>query len=153
MTDSGVGTGTGNRSDLVDDSDMTRSGMSSDGAVGRDTSGPTTDDAMTRSEERLDVGTQSRETGKARLRKYIVTETVTTEVPVSHEEIRIETEPITDANADSAMAGRDLSEEEHEVTLHADEPVISKKTVPVERVRMDTETVTGTETEIGRAHV
>ncbi|MEU2350820.1 DUF2382 domain-containing protein, partial [Modestobacter sp. NPDC013298] len=31
----------------------------------------------------------------ARLRKYVVTEDVTTTVPVSHEEVRIEREPIT----------------------------------------------------------
>src|SRR5829696_4923867 len=42
-----------------------------DRTVGHDTSGPTTDDAMTRSEERLNVGTQSREAGRARLRKYV----------------------------------------------------------------------------------
>src|SRR5512132_2273639 len=41
-----------------------------DTAVGRDTSGPTTDDAMTRSEEELQVGTETRERGRARLRKY-----------------------------------------------------------------------------------
>ena len=51
--------------------------------VGRDTSGPTTDDAMTLSEERLRVGTQTREAGRARLRKYVVTENVTQTVPVS----------------------------------------------------------------------
>ena len=54
-----------------------------DRAVGRDTSGPTTDDAMTRSEERLNVGTRSEQVGKARLRKYVVTENVTQTVPVS----------------------------------------------------------------------
>ncbi|MFJ7750158.1 YsnF/AvaK domain-containing protein [Arthrobacter sp. NPDC097144] len=151
MTDTGVDTGTrsgvgsGVDSDFSDDSDISRSGFSSDATVGRDTSGPTTDDAMTRSEEQLDVGTQSRVSGKARLRKYVVTETVTTQVPVSHEEVRIEREPITDANVDSAMSGPEISEEEHEVTLHAEEPVVNKKTVPVERVRMDTETVTDTE--------
>src|SRR4051794_5376738 len=42
------------------------------GTVGHDTSGPTTDDAMTRSEEELNVGTTSRERGRARLRKYVV---------------------------------------------------------------------------------
>ena len=42
-----------------------------DRTVGHDTSGPTTDDAMTLSEERLNVGTQSREAGRARLRKYV----------------------------------------------------------------------------------
>jgi len=143
MTD--TDTRSGINSDFSDDSDISRSGFSADAAVGRDTSGPTTDDAMTRSEEQLNVGTESRVSGKARLRKYIVTETVTTEVPVSHEEVRIEREPITDANIDSAMSGPELSEEEHEVTLHAEEPVVNKKTVPVERVRMDTETVTDTE--------
>ena len=112
------------------------------GIQGRDTSGPTTDDAMTRSEERLQVGTQRVETGKARLRKYIVEENVSTAVPVSHEEVRIEREPITDANRGEAMAGSELSEEEHEVTLHAERPVVSKETVPVERVKLATDTVT-----------
>ena len=38
-------------------------------AEGYDTSGPTTDDAMTRSEEELRVGTARQERGRARLRK------------------------------------------------------------------------------------
>ena len=112
------------------------------GVVGQDTSGPTTDDAMTRSEERLHVGTETRESGKARLRKYIVTEDVTTTVPVSHEEVRVVREPITDENRDAAMSGGDLTEEEHEVTLHEERPVVQKETVAVERVKLDTETVT-----------
>lgn len=116
------------------------------GSQGHDTSGPNTDDAMTRSEERLHVGTEQVETGRARLRKYIVTENVTTTVPVSHEEVRIEREPITEANRAQAMAGGDLTEEEHEVTLHAERPVVSKETVPVERVRLATETVTEQQT-------
>ena len=113
-----------------------------DGVQGRDTSGPTTDDAMTRSEERLHVGTETVQAGRARLRKYVVTENVTRTVPVSHEEVRLEREPITDANIGSAMSGSDISEEEHEVTLHAERPVVSKETVAVERVRLGTETVT-----------
>src|SRR3954466_1377365 len=113
-----------------------------DGTVGRDVSGPTTDDAMTRSEEELRVGTAERETGRARLRKYIVTENVETTVPVRREEVRIEREPITDANVGSAMDGPELSEEEHEVTLHAETPVVAKEAVPVERVRLDKTTVT-----------
>jgi uncharacterized protein (TIGR02271 family) len=110
--------------------------------VGRDTSGPTTDDAMTRSEEQLRVGTQSREVGKARLRKYIVTEHVTTTVPVQREEVRIEREPITDANVGDALDGPALSEEEHEVTLRAETPVVEKDVVAKERVRLDKDTVT-----------
>jgi uncharacterized protein (TIGR02271 family) len=116
------------------------------GAVGHDTSGPTTDNAMTRSEERLNVGTRSQEVGRARLRKYVVTENVTETVPVSREEVRVEREPITEGNIDNAMSGPAISEEEHEVVLHAETPVVEKEAVPVERVRLDKETVTDHET-------
>ena len=115
------------------------------GTVGHDTSGPTTDDAMTLSEERLNVGTRREEVGRARLRKYVVTENVTQTVPVSREEVRIEREPITDANVGNAMDGPAISEEEHEVTLNAERPVVEKEAVPVERVRLDKQTVTGEE--------
>jgi uncharacterized protein (TIGR02271 family) len=114
--------------------------------VGHDTSGPTTDDAMTRSEEQLHVGTERHEAGRARLRKYVVTEDVTKTVPVRREEVRIEREPITDANRDDAMAGPAISEEEHEVVLHEERPVVEKEAVPVERVRLDKETVTEQQT-------
>jgi uncharacterized protein (TIGR02271 family) len=113
-----------------------------DTAVGRDTSGPTTDDAMTRSEEELRVGTQTRERGRARLRKYVTTETQQVTVPVSREEVRVEREPITDANLDAATSGPAISEEEHEVTLREEEVVVDKRAVPKERVRLDTDTVT-----------
>ncbi len=101
---------------------------------------------MTRSEERLRVGTQRVEAGRARLRKYVVSENVTQTVPVSREEVRVEREPITDANIGNAMDGPAISEEEHEVTLHAERPVVQKEAVPVERVRLDTETVTEQQT-------
>ena len=112
------------------------------GAVGRDVSGPTTDDAMTRSEEELRVGTADRERGRARLRKYVVTEEVQQTVPVRREEVRVEREPVTDANVDQALDGSEISEEEHEVVLHEEEPVVEKRTVPKERVRMEKDAVT-----------
>ena len=110
--------------------------------VGRDTSGPTTDEAMTRSEEELRVGTQTRERGRARLRKYVVTEDQQVTVPVQREQVRVEREPITDANLDAATSGPAISEEEHEVTLREEQVVVDKRAVPKERVRLDTETVT-----------
>jgi uncharacterized protein (TIGR02271 family) len=121
--------------------DMETTGRHTEGAVGRDTSGPTTDNAMTRSEERLNVGTRQEEAGRARLRKYVVTENATETVPVSHEEVKVEREPITDGNVGSAMDGPAISEEEHEVTLRAERPVVEKEAVPVERVRLDKQTV------------
>ncbi len=112
------------------------------GTKGYDISGPETDDAMTLSEERVEVGTQKREAGRARLRKYVVTENVTKTVPVQREEVRLEREPITEENRGAAESGPAISEEEHEVVLHEERPVVEKEAVPVERVRLDTETVT-----------
>jgi uncharacterized protein (TIGR02271 family) len=140
----GMGTGTaGVETTGTGDAGMRNmGGAETRGTVGHDTSGPTTDDAMTRSEERLNVGTRSEEVGRARLRKYVVTENVTETVPVTREEVRVEREPITDANVGNALDGPAISEEEHEVTLHAERPVVEKEAVPVERVRLDKETVT-----------
>ena len=120
----------------------TGTATSGERTVGHDTSGPTTDSAMTRSEEQLRVGTEKVETGRARLRKYVVTETETRTVPVSHEEVRVEREPITDGNVGAATDGPAISEEEHEVVLTAEKPVVQKEAVPVERIRLETETVT-----------
>ena len=107
------------------------------------------DNAMTRSEERLVTGTRTEEAGKARLRKYVVTEQQQVTVPVSHEEVRLEREPITDANADDAYDGAEISEAEHEVTLRAERPVVNTETVAVERVRLGKETVQDEETVSG----
>ena len=101
---------------------------------------------MTRSEERLNVGTETREAGRARLRKHVVTEQQQVTVPVSHEEVRVEREPITDANRDQAHDGPAISEEEHEVVLREERPVVDTEAVAVERVKLGTETVTGKET-------
>jgi uncharacterized protein (TIGR02271 family) len=113
--------------------------------VGRDASGPTTDDAMTRSEEELRVGTTERERGRVRLRKYVTTEHVEQTVPVQRERVRVEREPITDANLNAATSGPDISEADHEVVLREEEPVVEKRVVPRERVRLDKDTVTDEE--------
>lgn len=104
------------------------------------------DGTMTRSEEQLHVGTRTVETGTVRLRKRIVTENVTKTVPVTHEEVVVEREPITDATRADAKRGQDLSEDEAVVTLHADEAVATKETVPVEQVSLGTHEVAGEDT-------
>jgi len=104
--------------------------------AGHDTSGANTDEAMTRSEEQLHAGTETVTAGKARLRKWVETEEQNVSVPVKKEKARLETEPITDANRDSALDGPAITEEEHEVTLTEERPVVAKETVPVERVKL-----------------
>jgi uncharacterized protein (TIGR02271 family) len=114
--------------------------------AGYDASRANTDDAMTRSEEQLRVDTKKVEAGRARLRKYVVTEEQSVQVPVSREEVRVDREPITDANRGDAVAGAEITEEEHEVVLHEERPVVTTEAVPVERVRLGTENVTDQQT-------
>ena len=118
-----------------------------------------TDGAMTRSEERLVVSTELWETGRARLRKYVVTEDVQITVQVRREELRLEREPIPESHrgtvADPDVFGAPGEFEGtdggviFEVTLHEERPVIGTEIVPVERVRLtklvhtDQEVVTG----------
>jgi uncharacterized protein (TIGR02271 family) len=108
--------------------------------AGQSTTGQTpgkSDDAMTRSEEELRIGTEKREAGRVRLRKYVTTEQQTKTVPVTKEQVRVEREPITDANRDQAMSGPEITESEHEVTVTEEEPVVEKRAVPKERVRLE----------------
>ncbi|GAB3837911.1 DUF2382 domain-containing protein [Kribbella italica] len=91
---------------------------------------------MIRSEERLRAGTETVETGKVRLHKRVVTEEQQVTIPVSHEEVHVVREPIEDGRT-----GGKIGEEDVEVTLHEERPVVAKETVAVERVGLDTETV------------
>ncbi len=102
------------------------------------------DASMTRSEETLDVDVQKRETGRARLAKHVVTEQQQVTVPVTREEVRVVREPITDA--DASAAGTELTDDEASVTLTEEVPVVTTESRPVERVSLDTETVTEEET-------
>ena len=88
------------------------------------------------------MGTASRERARVRLRKYIVTEEVQYTVPVRREEVRVEREPITDANIDRATEGPAISDEEHEMVLYEEEVVTEKRVVPKERIRLAKDTVT-----------
>jgi uncharacterized protein (TIGR02271 family) len=128
------------------DESRSDSGLAEGGRPGtsgrREQGGAQGDDAMTRSEDELTVGKQSRQTGVARLKKYVVTEDVQTTVPVEREEARVEREPITDENIEQAMSGPEITESEHEVTLHEEEPVVEKHTVPKERVELSKDKVT-----------
>lgn len=101
-----------------------------------------TDEAMTRSEEEVQVTKTERPAGSARLKKWVETENVNITVPVTRERARLTTEPITEANRDAALSGPDLSSEEHEVVLTEEEIDVTKQVVPKERVRLETEQVT-----------
>ena len=86
------------------DTDRDREFTGTERSAGHDVSGPNTDEAMTRSEEQVRVGTTQEQAGRARLRKYVVTEQETHTVPVRKEKAVLEREPVTDANVDAATS-------------------------------------------------
>jgi Domain of unknown function (DUF2382)/PRC-barrel domain len=61
----------------------------------------TSDDAMTRSEEEVDIRTEPRPRERVRLKKYVVTEHVTKKVPVRREKIAVEREPARDEESEN----------------------------------------------------
>jgi stress response protein YsnF len=95
------------------------------------------EEAMTRSEEELHVRVERQATGRARLRKYVDVEEAEETVPIRHEEVRLERQPITDA--DRSGRASEITEAEQYVTLHEDQPVVETEVVPKERVRMRVE--------------
>jgi uncharacterized protein (TIGR02271 family) len=94
---------------------------------------------VTLSEEKLDVGTRSVESGRVRLVKHTVTEQRDVTVPVTHEEVRVVREPV---EGDAGRTGRAFADDQAEVTLHREEPVVQKRTEAVERVRLEKDAVT-----------
>ena len=100
------------------------------------------DDAIIRREERLRVGKENVETGRARLRKYVVTEHESVEVPVQREEVRVERTPLSGTEATGGTIGGD---ETVEVTLHEERAVAAKETVGVEKIELDKQVVTETQ--------
>ena len=101
------------------------------------------DASVVRHEERLNVGTQEREAGHARLRKYVVTDHETVDVPVEREEVTVERTPINDTNA--RVDNGTIGEEEVDVTLHEERPVVEKEAVAVEEVGLNKQTVRETQ--------
>jgi stress response protein YsnF len=123
----------------------------------RGTGGAPSDGAMTRTEEKLLVGTERVATTRARLVKYVVTEDVQITVPIRREEIRVEQVPLDaesgdwageslDVPAGSAGAASAADGLPDEIILHTERPVVTVEVVPVERVRLRTELVEGQET-------
>lgn len=99
---------------------------------------------VTRSEEELRVGKRATATGQARLRKWVETEPVSEDVELKQERARVTRERV-----DQPVSGAEIGEEEVDVTLRGEEPVVEKQAVAKERigvekdVEVEQETVTG----------
>jgi uncharacterized protein (TIGR02271 family) len=94
--------------------------------------------ALTRSEEELDVDTKQVPRGQASVRKRVVTEQQHRTVPIEREELRVEREPIP---AGAGDGDAELSPDERTIELREEQPVVDKRVVPKERVRIGKEVV------------
>ncbi|MBP3088331.1 DUF2382 domain-containing protein [Corynebacterium sp. sy017] len=95
----------------------------------------TDDDSIVRSEEQLTVNKDRVQSGEARIRKYVVTETETGEVPVTREEVQVKREPIS--AEDAANYNGKIGEDEASVILHEERVTVQKETVPVEKISLE----------------
>ena len=127
----------GDRRDVTADRD--RDGHTVDDKA-RDIADNGDGEGVVRHEERVNVGTERRESGKARLRKYVVTDQQQVDVPVSREEVNVTREPMNERASNVT-----LGEQTETVTLHEERPVVDKETVAVERVGLDVDEVRDTE--------
>jgi uncharacterized protein (TIGR02271 family) len=111
-------------------------------ATGADAAGHRREDtgqqALTRSEEQLEVDTRQVPRGQAGVRKRVVTEQQHRTVPVEREELRVEREPIP---AGERGGDAEMSADERTIELREEQPVVDKRVVPKERVRIGKEVV------------
>jgi uncharacterized protein (TIGR02271 family) len=94
--------------------------------------------ALTRSEEELEVDTKQVPRGQAGVRKRVVTEQQHRTVPVEREELRVQREPILAGEGDRDA---EMSADERTIELREEQPVVDKRVVPKERVRIGKEVV------------
>jgi uncharacterized protein (TIGR02271 family) len=87
-------------------------------------------------EEPLLVDTERVPAQRVRLRKEIVTEEVTVTVVLRHEELVIEREPIQPGDTPPEASDAPQLDEPMEIVLWAEEPVVTTRAVPTERVRV-----------------
>ena len=93
-----------------------------------------------RSEEELVAGTRQREAGAMRIRKRVRTERERVEVPVRHEEVRVERVPVSEGTS-----GGEIGEEEIVVPVTETEVAVSKRAVVKEEIRIRKDVVEETE--------
>ena len=104
-----------------------------EGTTGAPTGGTATGEAdVVRTEEELRVGKRETEAGRARLRKWVETEPVEADVELRRETARVTREPI-----DQPVSGADIGEQQVDVTLRSEEPVVQKETVAKERIGLE----------------
>jgi uncharacterized protein (TIGR02271 family) len=112
-------------------------GLPEGGGADYGTETRSTEGDVVRSEEELQVGKEQVQAGRARLRKWVETEPVEMDVELQRETARVTRESI-----DQPVSGSEIGDEEVEVTLREERPVVAKQTVAKERIGLETDVET-----------
>jgi len=128
-------------STLPDTSVPTGSAGMADVDLDRSAGVTSTDADMIRSEEELTVGKRQVEAGRLRVRKWVETEPVQADVTLERETAHIVREPINEP-----VSGAQIGDDTIDVTLEAEEAVVAKRTVAKERIGVDVDRESVTET-------
>lgn len=99
---------------------------------------------VVRAAERLHIETSVQPAGAVRLRKWVETRTVSEQVVVHQERVRVEREPVGLAESAGPLSGVEIGAAEYEVVLRDEQVVASKVTVPQEVVRLTRDVVAET---------
>lgn len=107
-------------------------------------------------EERLKVGTEERQAGQARIRKYLTTEHQQVTVPVEKERLVVDRQPAEGHAVAGGIDHHGTETIDETITLREERPVVGKETVETEHVRIGKEQVTEQHTvegEVAREHI
>jgi uncharacterized protein (TIGR02271 family) len=90
------------------------------------------DTTVVRHEEELAVRKERAPIGAARLRKRVETEPVSTTVELQREVARVTRQPVGET-----VAEHDFKEDEIEIPMHAEQPVVRKHVIAKERIAIE----------------
>lgn len=101
---------------------------------------------LTRSEEELAVGKRKVQAGSVDVHKHVETEHVKKKVPVTHEEVTVERQPLHGDAARAAASRGTIGDDEIRVPLMEEEVVVDKRMVPKEELVIKKHAVQGEKT-------
>lgn len=90
--------------------------------------------------EEVEFAATERVIGSVKVHTYVTEEKISRQLPLEHEEVRVIREKIGDHEAMN-LHTHDFREQFAEVELRAQEALVSKKMVPVERIRFEVQRV------------
>lgn len=95
-----------------------------------------------REDLQITAAPQERAVSRVKVRKYVTVEDFTGTIPIEYETVQVIREPVSPQEA-ALLTPADIAELTQEVELHTQEAVVTRRMVPIERVRLQISRVKG----------